>query len=164
MWHRLSVIIFFAGSVRIGKLEVVTYSVNSSEGLGLKKCRQYSLTRMRSWKVGYTHGVPCLKFHYQDGKESFVWVTITGEKAVFLALCLHSAVNELLRVRGKKPLRTPQDQVYREKFLIVMTGLGAYNVPDTHSIIRRTMHVYESTCMIPSPFEILKFIIRLLCS
>lgn len=112
----------FAGSVRIGKLEVVTYSVNSAEGLGLKKCRQYSLTRMRSWKVGYTQGVPCLKFHYQDGKDSFVWVTITGEKAVFLALCLHSAVNELLRVRGKKPIRTPQDQVYREESLM----LGAY--------------------------------------
>lgn len=103
--------VYFSGSVRIGKLEVVTYSVNSAEGLGLKKCRQYSLTRMRSWKVGYTHGIPCLKFHYQNGKDSFVWVTITGEKAVFLALCLHSAVNELLRVRGKKPIRTPQDQV-----------------------------------------------------
>lgn len=92
-------------------MEVVTYSVNSAEGLGLKKCRQYALTRMRSWKVGYTQGVPCVKFHYQEGKDSFVWVTITGEKAVFLALCLHSAVNELLRVRAKKPIRTPKDHV-----------------------------------------------------
>lgn len=92
-------------------MELVTYSVNSDEGLGLKKCKQYSLTRMRSWKVGYTQGIPCLKFHYQFGKDSFVWVTITGEKAVFLALCLHSAVNELLRVRSKRPIRTPKDQV-----------------------------------------------------
>ena len=92
---------------------------------------------MRSWKVGYTQGVPCLKFHYQDRKDSFVWVTITGEKAVFLALCLHSAVNELLRVRGKKPLRTPKDQVE----IIMM--IGAYNI--------------ENTCMMYSPFETLKW-------
>ena len=92
-------------------MELVTYSVNAAEGLGLKRCKQYSLTRMRSWKVGYTRGLPCLKFHYQEGKDSFVWVTITGEKAVFLALCLHCAVNELLRVRSKRPIRTPKDQV-----------------------------------------------------
>ena len=116
-----------AGSVRIGKMEIVTYSVDSSEGLGLKKCRQYSLTSMRSWKVGYILGVPCLKFHYQDGKDSFVWVSITGEKAVFLALCLHSAVNELLRGRAKKPIRTPKDQVNYMSTLCMGSNLSIAN-------------------------------------
>ena len=56
-------------------------------------------------------GLPWLHMNYQVSKDEFVWVELSGELCVFLNLCLHSTVTELLRVRGNTALRTPATQV-----------------------------------------------------
>ena len=52
-----------------------------------------------------------VSFHFQKSRDELVWVTVTGKAAIFLALCLHSAVDELLRQRSNKPIRKPSENV-----------------------------------------------------
>jgi len=40
------------GCVRVGRMEVVTYTREGERG-ELKECFHYPITRMRCWKVGY---------------------------------------------------------------------------------------------------------------
>ena len=43
--------------------------------------------------------------------DELVWVTIGGKAAILLALCLHSAVDELLCQHSNKPTRKPSENV-----------------------------------------------------
>ena len=52
-----------------------------------------------------------VSFHFQQSHDELVWVTVVGKAAIFLALCLHSAVDELLRQRSNKPIRKPSENV-----------------------------------------------------
>ena len=52
-----------------------------------------------------------VSFHFQQSCDELVWVTIVSKAAIFLALCLHSAVDELLRLRSNKPIRKPSEHV-----------------------------------------------------
>ena len=51
--------------------------------------------------------------HFQQSRDELVWVTIVCKAAIFLALCLHSAVDELhvLRQHSNKPIRKPSENV-----------------------------------------------------
>ena len=55
-----------------------------------------------------------VSFHFQKSRDELVWVTVTGKAAIFLALCLHSAVDELLRQRSNKSIRKPSENVSKE--------------------------------------------------
>ncbi|XP_064387805.1 sorting nexin-17-like isoform X2 [Halichondria panicea] len=98
------------GCVRVGRGEMVTYTPHGGGVWAV--CNSYQLTRIRSWKVGhdYSTGVPWLHINYQLSKDDFLWVQLSGELCVYLNLCLHSTVSELLRVRASTPLRTPHTQ------------------------------------------------------
>ena len=54
-----------------------------------------------------------VSFHSQQSGDELVWVTIVCKAAIFLALCLHSAVDELhvLRQHSNKPIRKPSENV-----------------------------------------------------
>ena len=52
-----------------------------------------------------------VSFHFQKSRDELVWVTVTGKAAIFLALCLHSAVDELLWQHSNKPIRKPSENV-----------------------------------------------------
>ena len=61
-----------------------------------------------------THSHPhshWISFHFQKSRDELVWVTVVGKATIFLALCLHSAVDELLRQRSNKPIRKPSENV-----------------------------------------------------
>jgi len=52
-----------------------------------------------------------VSFHFQQSRDELVWVNVVGQASIFLALCLHSAVGELLRQRSNKPIRKPSENV-----------------------------------------------------
>ena len=52
-----------------------------------------------------------VSFHFQQSRDELVWVTVVGQASIFLALCLHSAVGELLRQRSNKAIRKPSENV-----------------------------------------------------
>ena len=52
-----------------------------------------------------------VSFHFQQSRDELVWVTVVSKATIFLALCLHSAVDELLRQRSNKPIRKPSENV-----------------------------------------------------
>ena len=52
-----------------------------------------------------------VSFHFQQSCDELVWVTIVGKVAIFLALCLHSAVDGLLWQHSNKPIRKPSENV-----------------------------------------------------
>ena len=52
-----------------------------------------------------------VSFHFQQSRDELVWVIVVGKATIFLTLCLHSAVDELLRQRSNKPIRKPSENV-----------------------------------------------------
>ena len=52
-----------------------------------------------------------VSFHCEQSCDELVWVTVVGKAAIFLALCLHSAVDELLWQHSNKPIRKPSENV-----------------------------------------------------
>ncbi len=61
-------------------------------------------------------GSPWLKFFFQLGAGDFVPVGMVGGQTILLSYCLHSIVDELLRVRAKEDIRQPATHV--------RTGIG----------------------------------------
>ena len=55
-----------------------------------------------------------VSFHFQQSRDELVWVTIIGKATIFLALCLHSAVDELLWQHSNKPIRKPSENMSKE--------------------------------------------------
>ena len=58
--------------------------------------------------TGSSHWV---SFYFQQSRDELVWVTVVGKATIFLALCLHSAVDELLWQHSNKPIRKPSENV-----------------------------------------------------
>ena len=52
-----------------------------------------------------------VSFHFQQSRDELVWVTVVGKAAIFLALCLHSVLDELLRQHSNEPIRKPSENV-----------------------------------------------------
>ena len=52
-----------------------------------------------------------VSFHFQQSCDELVWVTVVGKATIFLALCLHSAIDELLWQCSNKPIRKPSENV-----------------------------------------------------
>ena len=52
-----------------------------------------------------------VSFHFQQSCDELVWVTVVGKATIFLTLCLHSAVDELLWQCSNKPIRKPSENV-----------------------------------------------------
>ncbi len=57
-------------------------------------------------------GKTWVKFFYQLGPGDFIPVSVVGPPAVYFSNCLHSIVDELLRIRNKKDIRQPEDEVF----------------------------------------------------
>lgn len=94
------------GFVRVGKLEIVSYS--KDDDVPGNKVYTYPLTKIRSWKLGGKPGSPWLKFFLQIGAGDFTPVSVKGSQTILLSYCLHSIVDELLRTRANKDIRQPQ--------------------------------------------------------
>ena len=78
----------------------------------------HTLTHMHTSSYFHTHtpshsqeGSHWVSFHFQQSRDELVWVTVVGKAAIFLALCLHSAVDELLWQHNNKPIRKPSENV-----------------------------------------------------
>ena len=92
----------------------------------LQECYEYG-TSYRTWDplfrtffyLSCTAGCVCVwvtgmgLLHFQQSRDELVWVTIICKAAIFLALCLHSAIDELhvLRQHSNKPIRKPSENV-----------------------------------------------------
>lgn len=109
---------------------MVSY-IAKEEAAPPSKTFTYSLTKIRSWKLGgrvilnwfllftcvtfdlLQPGKPWLKFFFQVGPGDFIPVGLVGKHAILLSYCLHSIVDELLRVRAKEDIRQPATHVRR---------------------------------------------------
>ena len=60
-----------------------------------------------------------VSFHFQQSRDELVWVTVVGKAAIFLALCLHSAVDELLWQHSNKLIRKPSENVSKGRTRLV---------------------------------------------
>ena len=87
----------------------------NTQGLGcLLNPLPHTLTHTHPHTVTPSHlqeGSHWVSFHFQKSRDELVWVTVTGKAAIFLALCLHSAVDELLRQHSNKSIRKPSENV-----------------------------------------------------
>ena len=68
-------------------------------------------TRTHTTHSQESTGKHWVSFHFQQSRDELVWVNVVGQASIFLALCLHSAVGELLRQRSNKPIRKPSENV-----------------------------------------------------
>ena len=76
-----------------------------------------------------------VSFHFQQSRDELVWVTVVGKATIFLALCLHSAVDELLRQRSNKLIRKPSENVSKGR---------------THCFLENSVSHESKDCMILS--------------
>ena len=67
-----------------------------------------------------------MKFFYQMGPGDFIPVTVTGPYAAFLSNCLHSIVDEFIRIRNKQEIKKPSEEVYN---YYIQSSLTIYPPP-----------------------------------
>ena len=83
-------------------------------------------------------------FHFQQSRDELVWVTVVSKATIFLALCLHSAVDELLRQRSNKPIRKPSENVSKGQ-------TQQENILMRAKIVYMILSICYSYLFVPSP-------------
>jgi len=98
-------------SVRIGS-KMLTATLEDGKEL------VFPVTRMRCWRVSHSEEEPDkleLSFHFLKAKDELVWVKIQSDAAILMSMCLQSVVDELIRLRNKRAVKTPQAREKRQK-------------------------------------------------
>lgn len=76
----------------------------------------FGVSRIRCWKISGSLKTGLeLGFHYLKAKDELIWIYIKSPHAILMSMFLQSVVDELLRLRFKKPLRVPGDRPMEPK-------------------------------------------------